>query len=645
MTMTMTPKVLNGQVRHPAVDTPGLLTDRTSSRSSVSVQTSSTYGSSNAAPPWSGQNQRTPLSSVAMEGGIRGCCEQDGGDLVPHWIEWIESGIEFFGCDENAPGESVFGRTVLLRHVPANEPKEPTHNDYGKLHDEFIESLLHEQVKLSVKQHPQHAAASAPPVEDAIPDLQTAPSGDSNFSGISNDSSYTAGAHSLNSMKTHKRARMMRMNASQRTSPNRARRGARVAPIETYTKKYQPKQAEELCFTDLAAGNHPKPSTMVHPDCKLQKDKGKGEPLGSAISATGRDACLDKLRQKMELLMQVALGEDRKGPTGMKRRSAKVSEERANFVETRSMIELRLGFLSMQYGVLIQWDSLQTGKIMFIVLRKMCHDSFYNKLVARPSDPQHQHPSTATTITRKQLEAPPLVIRNLNGNHAIYQRPSGTEVVFVDPPYRIPQPEVFAPSVLSVEINHAVGLSKNSSWTISLTFDKNTEELPLFHMAEKHQWQPRQSNTMHWEMADVTSFDLAGLEIRLFEQRKGLRVQNRLAATMTMPLGGLVAQPSTSQANSWQVTIPCSHDQKASVTFSFSHQSDYAHWLYKELDARRREEVTGFVWKAPFRRVVKEIKGDEADDGGDDFIDWICGFCFGEDQVESNKHVDWRGRR
>jgi DNA topoisomerase IB len=75
-----------------------------------------------------------------------------------------------------------------------------------------------------------------------------------------------------------------------------------------------------------------------------------------------------------------------------------------------------------------------------------------------------------------------------------------------------------------------------------------------------------------------------------------------------MPLGGLVAQLSTTQATSWQLTIPCPRDPKASLSLSLVHHSDYAHWLYKELDARRREEVKGFVWRAPFRRVVKPAK-------------------------------------
>jgi hypothetical protein len=88
---------------------------------------------------------------------------------------------------------------------------------------------------------------------------------------------------------------------------------------------------------------------------------------------------MEKLRQKMKLLIEVALGEDSKGPAGMKTRQAKVSEVTAEYTETRAMIELRLGLLSMQYGILLSWDS-RSGKIVFMVLRKICHDYFYSSL-------------------------------------------------------------------------------------------------------------------------------------------------------------------------------------------------------------------------------------------------------------------------
>jgi hypothetical protein len=144
--------------------------------------------------------------------------------------------------------------------------------------------------------------------------------------------------------------------------------------------------------------------------------------------------------------------------------------------------------------------------------------------------------------------------------------------------------------VLSFEINNPAGLSK-SRWTIAMTFDGHTEVTQLQWNADVNILVPKRIDGMEWEIPPVTTFDLAGLEIRLFEQQQLRRVHSHLAATMTMPLGGLVAQPSAAQTTSWQLTIRCTYDPKASLTLSLVHHSDYAYWLQKELDARRREEV------------------------------------------------------
>jgi hypothetical protein len=84
--------------------------------------------------------------------------------------------------------------------------------------------------------------------------------------------------------------------------------------------------------------------------CKLQKDRNKGEPVGSEICAFGKRACLEKLRQKMELLTQVAMGKSdtdprtrKKASASMKKGKRRVSEETPLYTETRSIIELRYG--------------------------------------------------------------------------------------------------------------------------------------------------------------------------------------------------------------------------------------------------------------------------------------------------------------
>jgi hypothetical protein len=84
---------------------------------------------------------------------------------------------------------------------------------------------------------------------------------------------------------------------------------------------------------------------------------------------------------------------------------------------------------------------------------------------------------------------------------------------------------------------------------------------------------------MEWKMTAATSFDLASLEIRLFEQQKRKNSHSRLASTTPMPLGGLVALPSTSQATSWQRIMPFTHNPNANLSLSLVHQSNHSHWF------------------------------------------------------------------
>jgi hypothetical protein len=144
--------------------------------------------------------------------------------------------------------------------------------------------------------------------------------------------------------------------------------------------------------------------------------------------------------------------------------------------------------------------------------------------------PDHVSPKRFTTtknITWTELEPPPLVIRNIMiGNHvADIFTPSGNHGGCS---------EVFAASVLSVEINNAVGLSrKKSRWAIiSLAFDGRTEVTQLQWNPDTNTLEPKRIiDSMQWEISPVTSFDLAGLEIRLFEQHKLRRVpRSRLAS-------------------------------------------------------------------------------------------------------------------
>jgi hypothetical protein len=683
------------------------------------------------------------------------------GQLAAPWTEWLESGIEFFGCEGDGTGKRkrLSGRTMLL-HKSDSQPfggssQEPSiqngndgtsssdfgisksaNQDYAKLHEEFFESLLKEQGDL---------AALLVLRQTESRDSHTASSVSSGLSSVSSGTMESGMAssttHPKSPAKTLTRHRPLKLHRISPRGRNKKKNKdavngimgknhdhhhhhARIAPIEVYNQMFNPdlpSNETSISLSEIAAKDVlPDPSHYLHPQCVLQKDRGRGDDPKTSISAVGSDSCLQKLRDKMRLVVQVA-GEERKASTGMKRRVAKVSSMTGTYVETRSMIEMQLGFLSMQYGLLLHWDILETGKIIYICLRKMCHDSFYSKIPelvpnrtsvrqlkqrARPGQRNTEFPPPhrpRILATAKTSPVPPLVVRSRRGNHAIYQRSSGaTEVVLVAPPYRVPHPEVFAPSVLTVDIHQISGLETTSLWTLSVTFDGQTEVAHLEYNADRKVFETTRASPCKWEMMvprKMTSFDMAGLEIRLFEQRKpsrksviganrngannkgsnqsvassgsssqqlSLNMQSknqqfigsksskksssRLASTMTMPLGGLVSQPCTSQTTLWKLTMPFTHDERAQVTFTLIHQSDYAHWLYQELRARRKEmgaassrlaaRKGGPLWRTPMlgrwgfspRLMNDGMASYDSDDEDEEAIEpylmeWLCGIC------------------
>jgi hypothetical protein len=129
-----------------------------------------------------------------------------------------------------------------------------------------------------------------------------------------------------------------------------------------------------------------------------------------------------------------------------------------------------------------------------------------------------------------------------------------------------------------------------------------------------------------------------------------------LVSTITMPLGGLVSQPSASPSTLWKLTIPFSHDETAQLTLTLQHESEYAHWLNQELRARRlrNDEATRNPWMAPSHSLLKRwgvtsstpsidrIKTgktstddndgctvDDEDDEDEYYLsDWVCGICY-----------------
>ena len=614
------------------------------------------------------------------------------------WMDWVASSIEFFGCEGgggvNGTGRSVIGRALMLQRNlvgvadegPAAEQSTSNSSgekDYTRLHEDFFEALLREQAQ-EAGPNPSSGKSSDAVTADSVDDdilsepVQFSHSRDDSMgtlgSSVSSSSSHThETCNSVSSTRTHKRRRPFRL------SPRRSRPTVpSVSPLEAYDAQYNPEKNNGTTASSRSSANQlslseillkedlHEPHWYVHPNCVLQKDKGKGEPLGNAISANGRDACLNKLREKMAIVVQVSSSSSKeKESTGMKRRPAKVAQRTSTLVETRSMIEVRMGFLSVQYGLLLHWDHRNGNKVVFIALRKMCHDSFYTKIPALLSKDNKQsrkeRKAGKRALAQRQLEQDslPLVLRTSIGNHAICQRSRGTEVVLVDEPHRIKPPVEFAPSKLSVKIHSISGLSKQSRWTLSMTFDGHTELAQLHYNNERGFLESRRIPMM-WKLSPetVNSFELAGLEIRLFEyphhRSKKNKAQTsgcRLTSSMTLPLGELVAQPSSTPSTSLQLTLPFTHNPATTqLTLELVFESEYAFWLFKELHARQVEEVQNkSMFALSSTRKLKNLddpdlpdllslssdstdseSSEEEKPSSDDMVDWFCGVCFKE---------------
>ena len=798
--------------------------------------------------------------------------------LPVHWIDWLDSGMEFFGCgvttgagvasseENNQQNSSPYRQGLtgfaqsshdfqIEQDLVAIKKKhlELMERDYVQLHEDFFDSLLKEEgdqmlasiaaANISVEHNARTcssfsvASATSSRLTRETESYKTLEAQKSSDSGSSHTRTSSKSGPSVSSTRAVRLTAKKSRKSCTETDDLKICDNEQSNSVASSSKTKSPsvssssktngnasrKQSSSsiLRIRDIMAKTHlEQPTLYLHTQCKLQKDKGRGERLGSAISARGRDPTLAKLRDKMKLIVEVS-GELQvssltqndltsipgSNPTagsippsgfktmsaGMKRRRAKISsiehnescingaEDGSYIIETRSMIELQLGFLSMQYGLLLRWDAYRTGQIVFVCLRKMCHNSFYSKIRSPPTisttssttksmtsrstsressvlypksimkqnskQPQMDstqlgRPPTIIAASKKRVVAPPLVVRSpKGGNHAIYQRASGaTEVVLVDAPYRVPHPEVFAPSILSLDVHRLTGLDPKSRWTLIMTFDGDTEIAHLKYNHRECVFETTRTTPCKWEISmmpqrqTVTSFDMAtGLEIRLFEQRPKHRLQrvanglkrsssssssyvppgsdpfslhspsksyvvqnqrlihysgntinqsrsrmisrtnsetslasitsgasgstggsssgrhslkkstSRLASTMTVPLGGLVCQPSTSQTTLWKLTIPFTHDEDAEVTLTLMHQSDYAHWLYQELRARRKEELAAASPSSDLWRILgstrnskaiddEEEKYDDATEYSDEtdvyFMEWLYYCCF-----------------
>lgn len=510
-----------------------------------------------------------------------------GESLQSPVMEFLEQTVEILMCDDTPSRDVAAYQAVASQDLldQSTAPIVPT-RDYAAMHDNFLESLLQEQAR---NPHPltredSFAPSAAPPLTECQSD---------SYSTIQSQTS----SDSIKPPESKKR-RVVKRHKRHGTSEKSAHKRQALHKVESTSEdddsSYAPKR---INLTELSGHHYQPPDTYVHANCRLQKDKGKGELPGKDVCAEGRDACLEKLRQKMELLAQVALGnaappagKKSKGSADMKRRKARISETTADYTETRSIIQLRMGFLAMQYGVLLRWDR-KTHLISFVLLRKMCSESFYHKTMGSSSR------SLAPTIPLASSEHTPMgyVIKNVvNGNCAILQHGGDVEMVMLDRPYLVPRPVTFAPSFLNVNILNVDGLNPKSLWTVKIIVEGDSKTLRLGWSDADASFEPRNSNNMKmkWQVP-TTSIDLQ-MDMVVYEQKRSRQQRRRrLKTTLPVPMTFLDATASSEAAKSRFIVVPV--DEESSLTLSINFQSDFAHWLQQEVDARKREEVVGFM--------------------------------------------------
>lgn len=525
---------------------------------------------------------------------------QNSNQKDSRWMGWVEESIDFFTCDEDV-GKRVLEKALSLRQTPTKPPG-PPNLDYAVQHDQFLEALL--QVQTSTPLITAEDLALIRPSLSMSSSQSFASSQTSSLHSRAGDLDDLQQAFAMSRpLKLHRRKSKGARVMEREEKP--VGRGSSPRKIHPLGRADSPVTVN---LEDLEKSNLPPPASYLHPKCCLQKDKGKGDPVGSKLCAQNAEECLAKLQQKMELLTSVTLGKDEKGKKGnaeMKRKNAKIAEETATFTETRSMIVLRMGFLSMQYGVLLRWDNRVSGKITMVVLRKLCHDSFYPKAKVTSSKP------TVQATVQQPRPTHDVVFEN----HAILDRPHGLEVALFEPPFLVPQPREFAPALLTVVVECAKGLSSRLAWTVKLHLADKTEKVNMRWNPGTCMFEPLSEDVMEWQIPALAFWDMQ-LDVELYEQKRLTRRAHRRKiwmATMPLSLASLQARTPAESQHPVKIHLKVPSMPGASIVLSMSYQSDYAGWIFRELEARRSEEAKFNILMNPLptRRVVTTARDEE----------------------------------
>jgi len=378
---------------------------------------------------------------------------------------------------------------------------------------------------------------------------------------------------------------------------------------------------------------NPDPGTYLHPTCRLQKDRGCGEVPGKAICALSRENALGKLRQKVDVIIEVEQSSAASTKAKLKLKQAVLNTRAGNegTIETRSVIGVKMGFLSMKYGILLRWNA-KTGLVNLIVLRKMCPSGFLtgddgnavSGAATKPSIgasakaiPVPAAPSPSRRPKKSIKESSPskhgfILGRLVDGANAILHGKGwdsgaasmGTEVAHLGPPYLVQRPKSFADSTLSVAVlrteDLCAGDGRGSDWVvipyIRLSIGAQTHRTrTLKKMTTSPTWTPKHGdNNCRFAVSNNPRDDDQHLKVEVYDWRPLRR--DRILGVVFVPVASVEPQKSTqggASPVSTEVTIPVrmirnKEGPYGSVTLSLVHQNDHLVWLKQELKARGR---------------------------------------------------------
>lgn len=387
---------------------------------------------------------------------------------------------------------------------------------------------------------------------------------------------------------------------------------------------------------------NPDPGTYLHPKCRLQKDKGRGQVPGKAICVKSREKALAKLRQKVDVIIEVEQTSEASTKAKLKLKQAVCTAKDDGVIETRSVISVKMGFLSMKYGILLRWDA-DTGLVNLIVLRKMCPSGFLagddgNAAVATdptstPKKTLNGAPTNAASAPAASseglLESPSkrskrtikesspskhgfILGRLVDGANAILHGKGwdsdasaiGTEVAHLAPPYLVQRPKSSAEATLSITVLRAedlcAGDKRGSDWMVNpyvrVSIGTQTHRTRALKMTTSPTWTKHGDNTCRLAVSNNPRDDDQHLKVEIYDWRPLRR--DRILGVVFVPVASVEPQKSNQRGGtkpvSTEATIPVRMIRNKEgpygfVTLSLVHQNDHLCWLKEELKARGRD--------------------------------------------------------